>query len=495
MYGNKYICTNLAIFELMAKLYYSESGPLASGKIGGQQIIKNRHGVILQSISQPPSFGTVEQKKQRFVTNTLAQKWKQLTASQQQSFADSATTWFKKSKSGQLINQTPYGLFLFLQQNSALIGEDGPLFGVDYQSLIEPQAYLVSKSQTSIIVKSDNTVNDYEYLVFIDPRTTDFRVSQLNSELLVGRLTALELSTGTDVATMIQSHYDFPVNMSKVSTRLAAVEMGTGRRSEDIRWLYQLPETMLISSRHLANSKTGIALSQDGSILIDKTHNSTMRIYSSVQDWNIDVLNLTATYNGLTNPTQNFVFSEDGLHLYVCTGAANPSTVRYYRLTTPYNITTQVFMSSLSVVSNQGARTLYISKDGNILIVSNLSATYRFVLSTAFDLSTATLHSSNPNLKSQQNMSIWYATDGLTMFTYDVNTIRQYKRLSPFSIEDLTAMPVKELNIQQSAGLISSNLPSLFMPYSGLYFAVAVYGNYATAKTIATFKFGSPFNL
>lgn len=479
----------------MAKLNYSESAPLASGKVGGQQIIKNRHGVILQSISQPPSFGTVEQKKQRFVTNTLAQKWKQLTASQKQSYADSALTYFKKSKTGQLINQTPYGLFLFLHQNSELLGIPGPSTAVDYQSLIEPNAYLTVKNQTTINVKSDNTVNDYEYLVIIDPRSTGYRVAQQNNELLVGKLTALELNQGIDVAPMIQNHFDFAVNMSLVSVRVTPIEIGTGRRGENISWLYQLPDTMLISSRHLANTKSGIALSQNGSIVIDKAHNSSLRIYNSPQNWNIDLLNLTTTYNGLTNPTQNFVFSENGLHLYVCTGDGNPSTIRYYKLTTPYNITTQVFMSSLSVVSNQGSRTLYISKDGTILIVSNLSATYRFVLSTAFDLSTATLHSSNPNLKSLNNTSIWYSTDGLTMFTYDVITIKQYNRLSPFSIENPPAVPIKQLNVQQTAGLIASNFSSLFMPYDGSHFAVAVFGNYATAKTIATFKFGSPFNL
>lgn len=495
MHPNRYICTNLEIIQPMAKLNYSESGPLTSGKIGGQQIIKNRHGVILQSISQPPSFGTAEQKKQRFVTNTLAQKWKQLTALQKQSFADSATTWFKKSKSGQLINQSPYGLFLFLQQNSALIGEDGPLFGVDYQSLIEPQAYLVSKSQTSIIVKSDNTVNDYEYLVFIDPRTTDFRVSQLNSELLVGRLTALELGNGVDVATMIQSHYDFPVNMSKISTRISAVEMGTGRRSEEIRWLYQLPATELITSVGLPNANSGMAMSQNGTTLLFKQHNNGIVSYDLSTPWDASVFISKPIYYGLLNPTQNFVFSEDGLHMYVCTGSGNPSEVRYYRLSIPYDVTTQVFMSSLSVVSNQGSRTLYISKDGTILIVSNLSATYRFVLSTAFDLSTATLNSSNTNLKSLNNTSIWYSTDGMTLFVYDAVLLKQYNRLSSFSIESLTGSPVKELNVSAISGFTGDNFSALFMPYNGLHFAISVYRSGSAAKDFATFKFGSPFNL
>lgn len=284
----------------MAKLNYSESAPLASGKIGGQQIIKNRHGVILQSISQPPSFGTIEQKKQRFVTNTLAQKWKQLTALQKQSFADSATTWFKKSKSGQLINQSPYGLFLFLQQNSALIGEDGPLFGVDYQSLIEPQAYLVSKSQTSIIVKSDNTVNDYEYLVFIDPRTTDFRVSQLNSELLVGRLTALELDQGFDIAPIIQSHYDFPVNMSKVSTRLSAVEMGTGRRSEEIRWLFKIGANFIVQGLSISTpAALAIELNIPESRIHDFSYNSSDNITEASITGNYNIRN--GQYTGNNN--------------------------------------------------------------------------------------------------------------------------------------------------------------------------------------------------
>lgn len=479
----------------MAKLNYSESAPLASGKIGGQQIIKNRHGVILQSISQPPSFGTVEQKKQRFVTNTLAQKWKQLTASQKQSYVDSALTYFKKSKTGQLINQTPYGLFLFLHQNSELLGIPGPSTAVDYQSLVEPAAYLTVKNQTTIIVKSDNTVNDYEYLVIIDPRSTGTRVAQRNNELLVGKLTALELGQGIDVAPMIQNHFDFAVNMSFVSVRVTPIEIGTGRRGEEISWLYQLPETKFISSVALPGTITGMAMSQDGTVLFTKQHNSGMLTHDLSTPWDASILTTKPAYSGIQNPTQNFIFSENGLHLYVSTGIGNPSEIRYYQLSTPYDVTTRVFASSISVASNQGSRTLYLSQDGTILIVSNLTATYRFVLSSPFDLSSATLSSSNPSLKSQNNVSLWYSTDGMSIFRFDTVLLSKYNRLSPFSIENIDSPPIATLEVGQIAGIQQGNTPALFMPYTGSHFAISVYQVGSSPKDFATFKFGSPFNL
>lgn len=479
----------------MAKLNYSESAPLASGKIGGQQIIKNRHGVILQSISQPPSFGTVEQKKQRFVTNTLAQKWKQLTASQKQSFVDSATTWFKKSKTGQLINQSPYGLFLFLQQNSALIGEDGPLFGVDYESLVEPQAYLTNKNQFSIMVKSDNTVNDYEYLVIIDPRSTGYRVAQQNNELLVGKLTALELDQGIDVAPMIQNHFDFVVNMSLVSVRVTPIEIGTGRRGEEISWLYQLPASKWISGFYNSQVFTGSAMSQDGSVFFIKRHNAFIRTFQLGVPWHPDTYTSASNYSGLTNPTDNFVFSSNGLNLYIINRNSNPAIIYHYILSTPYDVTTQTLNATYSVVSHQSGRTLYLTYDGKFLIVSNLTATYKLEMTTPFDLSTAYQNDVSTSYKAQQSTSIFFSTDGLTFFTNNTVIINQYKITTPFDIQQLPGVFVKSFDLTPYNGPPGANFASTFMTYDGSYFAVGQYRSDPNYNNFNVFKFGSPFNL
>lgn len=479
----------------MAKLNYSESGPLTSGKIGGQQIIKNRHGVILQSISQPPSFGTVEQKKQRFVTNTLAQKWKQLTNLQKQSFANSAITWFKKSKTGQLINQTPYGLFLFLQQNSALIGEDGPLFGVDYQSLIEPQAYLISKSQTSIIVKSDNTVNDYEYLVFIDPRTTDFRVSQLNSELLVGRLTALELGNGIDVATMIQSHYDFPVNMSKVSTRLSAVEMGTGRRSEEIRWLYQLPKSQVLGQVYTGSLMLQNALAHDGSLFISSTQGNPNRVYSMSPNFDINSFTLTSQGSYFPLNKYGYMFKNDGLGFYMQGRSASNNRTEFYELTTPYDLSTRILKSFLSQADSSSMRGLYIDQTGTIFIQSSNNGTYKYELTTANDLSTAVQVDFNPALKASSVQSYFFSNDGLIFILYQLNTITSYQLNAPYDLASLTSSPIKSINV--SAWIEPSPTVNrwMSMSYDGIHFAISNYNSNINLSNITMFQLASPFKL
>lgn len=495
MYGNRYICTNLEIIQPMAKLNYSESGPLTSGKIGGQQIIKNRHGVILQSISQPPSFGTVEQKKQRFVTNTLAQKWKQLTALQKQSFADSATTWFKKSKSGQLINQTPYGLFLFLHQNSALIGEDGPLFGVDYESLVEPQAYLTNKNQFSIMVKSDNTVNDYEYLVIIDPRSTGYRVAQQNNELLVGKLTALELDQGIDVAPMIQNHFDFAVNMSLVSVRITPIEIGTGRRGEEISWLYKESVTELTNAIRTGTTVYSQTFSHDGSAYFYKNSNGPITDMRLTQPFDISNPALVNDYTPLAGHWRRIFFAPDGMTVYVSRQAGVNTGIWQYALTSPYDVSSFTLIGSIPSPNDIIIGAIYVDYNGYFLIYSTSQGTYRYDMLNPHDISTAIFNSQNTAIRSGNENTFFYSTDGNYWFEATASLIAQYKLSTPFSIFNQRDNPIKLFNYFLESGFQSSNFISFSIPYNGLYFSISTQNTALGFNNIAVFKFATPFNL
>lgn len=479
----------------MAKLNYSESAPLASGKVGGQQIIKNRHGVILQSIVQPPKNGTLEQKRQRFVTNTISQKWKNLTDLQRQSYVDSALTYFKKSKTGQLINQTPYGLFLFLHQNSELLGIPGPSTAVDYQSLVEPAAYLTVKNQTTINVKSDNTVNDYEYLVIIDPRSTGYRVAQQNNELLVGKLTALELDQGIDVAPMIQNHFDFAVNMSFVSVRVTPIEIGTGRRGEEISWLYQLPKSQVLGQVYTGSLMLQNALAHNGSLFTSSTQGNPNRVYSMSPNFDINSFTLTSQGSYFPLNKYGYMFKNDGLGFYMQGRSASTNRTEFYELTTPYDLSTRILKSFLSQADSSSMRGLYIDQTGTIFIQSSNNGTYKYELTTANDLSTAVQVDFNPALKASTVQSYFFSNDGLIFILYQLNTITSYQLNAPYDLVSLTSSPIKSINV--SAWIEPSPTVNrwMSMSYDGIHFTISNYNSNINLNNITMFQLASPFKL
>lgn len=137
--------------------------------------------------------------------------------------------------------------------------------------------------------------------------------------------------------------------------------------------------------------------------------------------------------NALEATPQTFALSTDGTNLYVL-GYTN-DTVYQYTLSTAYDISTASYASkSFSVASQDGtARELEFSPDGTKMYVTgNVLSVHEYALSTAWDVSTASLTSSTSfSFGSTLHYDIAFGNSGTKMYISNyTKEIRQYS-LSP----------------------------------------------------------------
>jgi hypothetical protein len=171
-----------------------------------------------------------------------------------------------------------------------------------------------------------------------------------------------------------------------------------------------------------------------GDLIADSTiyNDSTSYFKPSVDVRNWYLTNkrvLTTSIGGDAVPTSLF-FSTDGTKLF-CGGTTN-DTIRQYTLSTPWDIDTISSQPdfSLSTLPESDPHNIYFTDDGlNMFLIGlNQDQIRKFILSAAWDLSTASLDSTSPRVDTASDIletnprGIWFSDDGL--FCYIVGTTR-----------------------------------------------------------------------
>jgi DNA-binding beta-propeller fold protein YncE len=180
----------------------------------------------------------------------------------------------------------------------------------------------------------------------------------------------------------------------------------------------------------------GVVFSSDGTKMYMMGYN-----HATVYEYNLSVpFNVsTAAYASLSisvgvqdsQPLQ-IVFSPDGTKLYML---GNPTKSVYeYVLSTAWNISTAVYASLSVVLSSQDGtpQSIALSSDGTKLyMLGNVTQTvYQYTLSTAWNISTAVYASLNVSISSQttspQSMAV--SPNGTRMYIlgYNNQTVYQY---------------------------------------------------------------------
>ena len=193
---------------------------------------------------------------------------------------------------------------------------------------------------------------------------------------------------------------------------------------------------------------------------------------------------LTINQNGESSPHGHHI-SADGTKLFV--GGTTSKSILYYTLNIPWDISSAVYVTFISVPLSVAADYLHFSNDGIYMFLKGSGNNLRrYTLNNPWDITTATL--SQTLLQSTSGHDVYFKNDGSCFFTYDGNTrIVTKKRLS--SAWDLaTVIETKTLNL--SSVLPSGNFQSIHFSDSGLFMFIGTY-----FSSIHRFELNKPFDI
>lgn len=139
------------------------------------------------------------------------------------------------------------------------------------------------------------------------------------------------------------------------------------------------------------------------------------------------------------NSAYGLFISPDGTRLY-STETLN-SEVMQYSMSTPWDITSISYVQSLSVYSQEIAlRSVTFSPDGTLMFVAGTvsDSIHKYTLSTAWDISTASLSQSSATLGNLEGIS--FTDDGLNLVTTDGGVVTARKLSSAWDLSTISGV-------------------------------------------------------
>ena len=182
-----------------------------------------------------------------------------------------------------------------------------------------------------------------------------------------------------------------------------------------------------------AQNPQGLAFSSDGTKMYI-ADNATGKVfqYTLSTPWNVS----TATYDSLSKTLTNggqdigLYFSPDGTKMYH--GNINKNGVSQYNLSTPWNVSTASFFTTVLVSPNDTTSEGFaFSSDGTkMFIMGQIKDTvYQYTLSTPWNVSTATYDSLSKSVSAQDTTpsGLAFSSDGTKMFITGTTTDTVYQ--------------------------------------------------------------------
>lgn len=183
------------------------------------------------------------------------------------------------------------------------------------------------------------------------------------------------------------------------------------------------PTLQSLSVTTQETSPQGLFLKPDGTkVYIVGPASDNVRQYSLSTPWDLS----TGTYDNVTFSvlsqsanSAGLFFSDDGTKFYVIDGTSR--NVYQYNMSTAWNISTATYSNnSFNAAQDTAPKDLYIDSSGTILIVAGNTndAIYKYTLSTAWDISTATYSNQFFGVVSQSSTptGVFAKPDGKTIY-------------------------------------------------------------------------------
>ncbi len=214
------------------------------------------------------------------------------------------------------------------------------------------------------------------------------------------------------------------------------------------------------------SSPRGLAFSADGTkMFVVGSSSDSVHEYALTTAFDVSTATIDSSFSveSQDSSPRGLAFSADGTKMFVV--GSSSASVHEYALTSAFDVSSATIDSSFSVESQDSSpRGLAFSADGTKMFVvgSSSDSVHEYALTTAFDVSTATIDSSF-SVESQDSSpaGLAFSGDGTSMFVlgFDGANVHQYALSEPFtllpqpnSLASFEAMSVTN-NIAQSGDI------------------------------------------
>lgn len=194
-----------------------------------------------------------------------------------------------------------------------------------------------------------------------------------------------------------------------------------------------------------ANGTTAFRFNPADSILYALTTSNIIEQYTLTTPGDISTAILAGVqFNFLVDSetsVRDFVFSQDGSSIYLI-GTGN-NKVYQFDLGTPWDVSTAIYIDSLSIVSpaSPSPGALVFGQNGTVLLVRSSTYLLHYDLSTGWDITSAVEDTSKTIVISSEIDDILFSSDGYTLwFLYnDTEAIVEYYLSVPFDITTMVS--------------------------------------------------------
>jgi sugar lactone lactonase YvrE len=166
------------------------------------------------------------------------------------------------------------------------------------------------------------------------------------------------------------------------------------------------------------NNPTGVFFKPDGTKLyIVGLGGDEVNEYTLSTAWDITTASANYAFSVLGQDTdpRGITFKPDGTEMYICGDAGND--INQYTLSTAWDLSTASYTRNFSVSGQTTIpRGIHFKTDGTKMFVSGSQNTLEYSLSTAWDISTASYTQAGADVSPSYNAGLFFASDGLTMY-------------------------------------------------------------------------------
>jgi sugar lactone lactonase YvrE len=164
--------------------------------------------------------------------------------------------------------------------------------------------------------------------------------------------------------------------------------------------------------------------SSDGSrMFVIGVASDSVHHYNLSTSWDISTSSFVRSFSvsAQDNAPTGVFFKPDGTKMYIAGDGGND--INEYTLSTAWDISTASYVQVFSIATQDTSiRGLYFKDDGTKMYITGLSTNtiYQFGLSTAWDISTASLEESAA-LNITQTFGVYFKSDGAAFYVVDSN--------------------------------------------------------------------------
>lgn len=476
----------------MAKLKPAESIRLRSGKEKGQVISVYSYGTVLKNLVQPTHTGTDPQNKKRFQTNTISQRWRELTPVQQLSYKNEAANYLKLNNFGELVPRSGYGLFLFLNQNLALLGDQAPNMAPPFNPITPPEAYITNRDSTVFEIKSDNVDPGYIYALFADVNINYGAMPSVKNEKLCGLIDAATLSSGIDVATLINDTYKNPVNLNRTAVRLSAIETITGNRDPGVHWLFILPTMTMVSAGNTRNDTRCFFTSPNGDSTLSVRTAQSIRTWDLVVPWHINSKTNTTDISQIPKNAHGIQFTNSGNTAIAAFYSGGQIELRKYHTLLPYKTISASLQQTLLLPISIENLQMFVDSSGIYIVIGNQDGIYSYKMSTPNDFTTLVLMNSTSLFTLNNETSFTLSDNGHYTYTYNNDLISQYTLPAPYDVSTIDTITPYIVNTHNQQNFYPPSPRLIQITPNGSHLILGAEGRGNYPNNIAFFELPSP---